>query len=94
MKKLLILVTFLSTMALVYCQSDNEGKMPVTVNSKKALALYNQAMKYYNDVNLPKALETFNKALGEDPDFLRFSREVYLLHASTHLCHPLRHDNS
>ncbi len=43
--------------------------MPVTTNSKSALSIYNQAMKYFDDVNLDKALETFKKALDAGPGF-------------------------
>jgi tetratricopeptide (TPR) repeat protein len=68
MKKLLLLM-IISTGILVYSQPAKEKLMPVTTNSRSALSLYNQAMKYYDDVNLDKALETFEKALDQDQDF-------------------------
>jgi Tfp pilus assembly protein PilF len=69
MKKLFILILLLSTGTLVSFLPDNDKLMPVTTNSKSALSLYKTAMKYFNDVNLDKALETFKKALDQDPDF-------------------------
>jgi tetratricopeptide (TPR) repeat protein len=59
--------------------------MPVTTNSKSALSLYNQAMKYYDDVKLKDALETFKKALNADPDFFMANYQMasyYLLNRS------------
>lgn len=69
MKKLFILMTLLSTVFLGYCQQNRGKLMPVTGTSNSALTLYNQGMKYFNDVNLPKAIDKFNAALKEDPDF-------------------------
>lgn len=72
----------ISIVTLTFAQPAKERLMPVTTNSKSALALYNQAMKYYNDVNLDKALETFRKALDEDPDFFMANYQLaffYLL---------------
>ncbi len=85
MKKLFILMMFVSTVVLVYCQPDKQKQMPVTTSSTSALSLYNQGMKYFDDVNLPKALETFNKALDEDPDFFMANYQLaffYLLNRS------------
>ena len=72
----------LSTGILAYSQPVKEKPMPVTTNSKSALSLYNQAMKYFDDVNLNKALETFKKALDQDPDFFMANYQLafyYLL---------------
>ncbi|HKK43417.1 MAG TPA: tetratricopeptide repeat protein, partial [Bacteroidales bacterium] len=63
------LMALLSTVVLGYCQPENSKMMPVTGGSRSALTTYKQAMKYFNDVNLPKAIEKFNEALKEDPDF-------------------------
>lgn len=76
MKKLNVLMLLLSTVLLVYFQPDNRSLMPVTTNSKSALSLYNQAMKYYDDVNIGKALETFKKALDQDPDFFMVNYQL------------------
>jgi tetratricopeptide (TPR) repeat protein len=56
--------------------------MSVTTSSKPALSHYKQAMKFYNDVNLDKALETFKKALAQDKDFFMANYQMafhYLL---------------
>ena len=59
----------LLTGTLIFSQPAKDKFMSVTSNSKTALSLYNQAMKYYDDVKLKEALETFNKALSQDHDF-------------------------
>jgi tetratricopeptide (TPR) repeat protein len=69
MKKLVLLFILLSPAMLTFSQPANGRQMPVTTSSNSALSLYNQAMKYFDDVNLNKALETFKKALKQDPDF-------------------------
>jgi tetratricopeptide (TPR) repeat protein len=50
--------------------------MPVTTNSKSALSYYNQAMKYYDDVKVKEALETFIKALDQDKDFFMVNYQL------------------
>jgi Tfp pilus assembly protein PilF len=82
MKKLFFLMMLLSIGILTYSQPAKEKLIPVTTNSKSALSLYNQAMKYFDDVNLDKALETFKKALNQDPDFFMANYQLafyYLL---------------
>ena len=69
MKRMFLLTTLLITGTLIFSQPAEDKFMPVTTNSKSALSLYNQAMKYYDDVKLKDALETFKKALNADPDF-------------------------
>lgn len=69
MKKIFLSMMLLSAGILLHSQPAKEKQMPVTANSTSALSLYNQAMKYFDDVKLNKALETFKKALDEDPDF-------------------------
>ena len=59
--------------------------MPVTTNSKSAFSYYNQAMKYFDDVYLNKAIETCKKALDQDPDFFMVNYQLasyYLLNRS------------
>ena len=69
MKKLLLLMILILIGSQVFSQ-PGEGKLiPVTTNSESALSYYNQAMKYYDDVKLKKALETFKNALSQDHDF-------------------------
>ncbi len=69
MKKIFLLIIFLSAGTLIYSQKAKEKSIPVTTKSTSALSLYNQAMKYFDDVKLNKALETLKKALDQDPDF-------------------------
>jgi len=52
--------------------------MPVTTSSKKALSLYDQAVKYYDAVNIDKAVETFSDALMEDPDLFMANYQLAL----------------
>jgi Tfp pilus assembly protein PilF len=53
----------------VFSQTDKGKLMPVTTNSKSALLYYDKAMKSFDEVRLPDALDNFRKALDEDPDF-------------------------
>lgn len=81
MKKIFLLVMLVPTWTLVFSQPAKENLMPVTTNSKQALSLYNQAMKYFDDVKLDKGVDTFKKALAEDPDFFMadYQLAVYYL---------------
>jgi len=82
MKRMLLLTMLLLTGTLIYSQSAEDKFMLVTTNSKSALLLYNQAIKYYDDVNIAKALETFKKALEQDKDFFMVNYQLafyYLL---------------
>ena len=85
MKRMFLLTTLLITGTLIFSQPAEDKFMPVTTNSKSALSLYNQAMKYYDDVKLKDALETFKKALNADPDFFMANYQMasyYLLNRS------------
>jgi tetratricopeptide (TPR) repeat protein len=86
MKKLLLLMMLLSIGILTFSQPAKEKRLPVTTNSSSALSLYNQAMKYFDDVKLKKALETFEKALEEDPNFFMANYQLafyYYLNQAT-----------
>src|SRR5450631_3018813 len=69
MKKLFMSMIMLLIGMSLFSQPEKGKLIPVTTNSKTALSYYNQAMKYFDDVKLKKALETFKKALDEDQDF-------------------------
>jgi tetratricopeptide (TPR) repeat protein len=69
MKRVFLLTMLLLTGTLIFSQPVKDKIMPVTTNSKSALSFYNQAMKYYDDVKLKDALETFKKAINQDQDF-------------------------
>lgn len=82
MKKLFFLLILLLTGTLIYSQPAKDKFMAVTTNSKSALSLYNEAIKYYDDVKVDKALETFKKALEQDKDFFMVNYQLafyYLL---------------
>ena len=76
MKKLFVLIMLLSAGIMAYTQPVKAKLMPVTTNSRSALSLYSQAVKYFDDVNLNKALETFKKALDQDPDFFMVNYQL------------------
>lgn len=77
MKRLVLALVLVSVGMISYPQT--KGKMmPVTTSSRKALALYNQAVKYYDAVNIDKAVETFNDALREDPDLFMANYQLAL----------------
>jgi tetratricopeptide (TPR) repeat protein len=79
---MILLLTIISA----YPQAAKEKLMPVTTNSKSALSFYNQAMKYFDEVALDKALETFDKALKQDPDFFMANYQLafyYLLNRAS-----------
>ena len=69
MKRMFLLTMLLLTGTLIFSQPAKDKFMSVTTNSKSALSYYNQAMKYYDDVKLKEALETFKKAINQDHDF-------------------------
>lgn len=82
MKRLLIAIILISAGLIVNSQSDKKKLMPVTTDSKTALNIYKEAKKYYDDVFLDKALETFKKALIQDPGFFMANYQLafyYLL---------------
>ncbi len=85
MKRMFLLTMLLLTGMLIFSQPAKDKYMPVTTNSKSALSFYNQAMKYFDDVNLNKAIETCKKALDQDPDFFMANYQLasfYLLNRS------------
>jgi Tfp pilus assembly protein PilF len=82
MKKLFLLMIFLSIGILIFSQPLNGKLIPVTTNSKSALSFYNKAMKYFDDVNVNEALKNFKEALNQDPDFFMVNYQLafyYLL---------------
>lgn len=69
MKKLIVLSMLLVLGLHSYSQPAKKDKMPVTTSSESALAYYTEAMKCFDDVAIPKALDLLKKALTDDPDF-------------------------
>ena len=76
MKKMVLLQIFLLSVQLICSQPAKENMIPVTANSKSSLSLYKQAKKYFDDVNLNKAIETFGLALKQDPDFFMVNYQL------------------
>lgn len=69
MKRLFPLMILIVIGLPVLSQPVTGKLIPVTTNSESALSYFNQAMKYFDQVNLKQALETFKKALDRDHDF-------------------------
>jgi tetratricopeptide (TPR) repeat protein len=61
---------------LIFSQPAKDNFISVTTKSKPALSLYNQAMKYYDDVKLKDALANFKKALNLDHDFFMVNYQL------------------
>lgn len=86
MKKLYVLIILLSTGMIAYSQPVKEKLIPVTTTSKSALSYYNEAKKYFDDVNVEKGLEAFKNALDKDPDFFMVNYQLaffFLLNRSS-----------
>jgi len=86
MKRIFLLTIFLLTGTLIFSQQEGGKLIPVTTNSKAAMSYYNQAMKYFDDVDLNKALESCKKALNQDPDFFMINYQLasfFLLNRSS-----------
>jgi Tfp pilus assembly protein PilF len=69
MKKILLTVSLLAIGVLIYPQGSSGPLMPVTTGSVKAREYFNEALKYFDDVNLKKGHDMLVKALKEDRDF-------------------------
>jgi tetratricopeptide (TPR) repeat protein len=78
MKKLLVWMILALTVMQGFSQTEKGKIISVTTNSKSALSYYNQGMKYYDDVNINKAIENFKKALKQDPDFFMANYQLAL----------------
>lgn len=76
MKRLFPLMILILTGLPVFCQPVTGKLIPVTTNSESALSYYNQAMKYFDQVRLKQALETFKKALDKDHDFFMVNYQL------------------
>ncbi len=83
MKRMVFVLALLFMGGVALPQS---GKlMPVTTSSKLALELYNEAIKHYDAVNTSRAIEAFDAALSEDPDFFMANYQLamfYLMNES------------
>ena len=68
MKNLFVLFLLFACGILSYSQTAKD-KMPITTSSKTALASYTEALKCFDDVQLPQGRDLFMKSLKDDPDF-------------------------
>jgi Tfp pilus assembly protein PilF len=78
MKNLLILLLAFTLGCNSYSQSSSKDKIPVTTSSKSALTFYNEAMKYFEDVNLDKGRDLLFEALDEDQNFFMANYQMSL----------------
>jgi len=69
MKKLFVFFLLLALGLESFPQLAKDNKMPITTNSKSALAFYNEALKCFEDVAFAKGFNLLQKSLIEDPDF-------------------------
>lgn len=76
MKKLILFLSLFLMVFQGFSQTGRGNLMTVTTNSKAALAYYNQAMKYYDEVKVKDALENFKKALNLDKDFFMVNYQL------------------
>lgn len=82
MKKMFMLMILVLTGMTAFSQAEKGKLIPVTTFSKSALSYYNQAVKYFDDVKLIKAVEACKNALNQDPDFFMANYQLatfYLL---------------
>lgn len=61
------IILFLLTPLFIF-SADND-KIPVTTKSETAKTLFMQARELGDNLNIPKALEAYTKAINEDPNF-------------------------
>lgn len=79
MKKLICFAVLLVMGLSVSIPSQGQQKkklIPITTQSEKALALYNEAMKAAYKVDFAKFLDLANQALKEDPGFFRVNVDL------------------
>jgi len=81
MKKEFIIFLICALGLQSFGQSATKDKMPVTTNSKSALAFYNEAMKCFEDVDLTKGRDLLFKSLEEDTDFFMANYQMSLYYS-------------
>jgi len=78
MKRIFVCILISGLGLLSWSQAAKEGKIPVTTASKAALGFYNEAIKWFDKVDLNKGREQLIKALYEDPDFFMANYQMSL----------------
>jgi tetratricopeptide (TPR) repeat protein len=81
MKRILVCFLFCAMGALSFPQTAKDQKMPVTTSSKQALGFYNDALKYFDNVNLKNGYDLLVKSLKEDPDFFMANYQMSLYYS-------------
>jgi tetratricopeptide (TPR) repeat protein len=81
MKRIFVCILLLALGLLSYSQTAKDQKMPVTTSSKQALGFYNEALKYFDNVNLKNGHDMLVKALKEDPDFFMSNYQMSLYYS-------------
>jgi len=74
-----VLLLILSLLVTQCTQEVKERTIPVTTDSEAALELYQKAMETVEDFYIEKAMELFDEALSEDPDFFMASYRLATL---------------
>lgn len=73
-----IFSAYLIILAYSCNRTIQEGKIPITSQSEEALELYNQADRAHKSYQVGLALELFDQAVKEDPDFFRAAERLAL----------------
>jgi tetratricopeptide (TPR) repeat protein len=81
MKKLFVCFLFFGAGLMSFPQTAKDNKMPVTTSSKQALAFYNEALKFFDNVDLTKGSDLLIKALKEDPGFFMANYQMSLYYS-------------
>ncbi|MCK5137523.1 MAG: tetratricopeptide repeat protein [Bacteroidales bacterium] len=68
-----VLLLILALLVTQCTQEVKEKTIPITTDSEAALELYQKAVETFEDVYIEKAIDLFDKALSEDPDFFMAS---------------------
>ena len=80
-KALVLLLPVILALVTLCKQEVKETKIPVTTASETALALYNEGITAFDQIYLAQALDLFDQALAEDPDFFMpaYEKCIYYL---------------
>src|SRR4030042_2766490 len=57
------------SLIVCFCDSGQEGKIPVTTSSAEPLKLYNKGIDLFDNLRQQEAQEYFKRAVEKDPDF-------------------------
>jgi len=81
MKRIFVCLLISGLGLLSWSQTAKEGKIPVTTDSRTALGFYNEALKWFDKVDLNKGLDQLIKALNEDPGFFMANYQMSLYYS-------------